>query len=302
MQLRNKSGTTRRNDASPSTVNDGLDSSDDESFKPVFKSKAPTLKQTIKQSKRVLPTTKSSLKSHAKSKKGSPPSEDTDTKQPPTRFPAAAQKEKNVKKTNAKKRGNLILSNASDSIPLPPKKSIPLVAKMPSPTSSFSEDETPMPDIQEQLLPSSTDEVAPLAALPPLEPTRDFSPVQWLKDPPPSVPNPVPRSSRRTTTISPAPFANDPLRGPTLSPPPLDEIEKLNGNHFLTTSLLDYIMQCGLPNNLPETVLIGSSNSLSWFESMNKKSDKNASSHDADGAKILRHKYQSIFCMSFFYE
>jgi hypothetical protein len=292
MLLRNKSRTTRQNDAPPRTVNDGLDSSDDESFKPVFKSKTTTSKQQANQSKRVLPTAKSALKSNAKPKKSSTllPNEDTVTKQPATSSSEASQKVTSSKRKVANNTLDHSTSTASNVIPLPPKKSIPSVAKMPSPTSSFSEDEGPIADVNEPLL--STEEMASLAALPPLGSTGDLSPVQWLKDPPPSVPNSIPRISRRSTSNSPAPFANDPLRGPILPPPPRDEIEKLNGNHFLCTSLLDYLLQCGLPTNLPDNVLIGSSNSLSWFESMNEKSDQNTSTYDADGAVILRRKYQ----------
>jgi hypothetical protein len=261
MLLRNKSAKKLPNDAPPRHVNDGLGSSDDESIdKPVTESVKTSSNQNVKKNNRVLPSAKSKMKSHA----------------------------------NAKKRQKNKTPAISDGIPVPPKKSIPPVAKMPSPTSSSSEEDDPSITRRdtEPLLPPATDEAVTLTALPPLQPTRDLSPVQWLKDPPPSVPNPVSRTSRRSTGNSPPPFANDPLRGPTLPLPSQHDIEQLNGKHFLSTSLLDYLLQCSLPSNIPDNILIGSSNSLSWFEAMNVKSDKSSAGYDAEGAQILRRKYQ----------
>jgi hypothetical protein len=134
----------------------------------------------------------------------------------------------------------------------------------------------------------------PLPSSPPST-SNASSPVQWLKDPPPSVPNPVPRSARRSVPKTAPPFAHDPLRGPTLQLPNRDDIEKLNGRHFLSTALLDYVLQKALPKNIPENIIIGSSNALSWFEGTNQKSEIGHFDYDPEGAKILRRKYQ-FYC------
>ena len=147
------------------------------------------------------------------------------------------------------------------------------MAKLPSPAS-----------------PSKDEFSNTIATLPPLL-TTPSSPVELLKVFPSSVPVPTFYSRTRPASNSPPPFANDPVRGPTLSVPPAD-IQKLNGNEHLSTTLLDYIIQRGMPKTLPDDVLIGSSNALRWFQSMNEKSDKDHNGYDPKGAKLLREKYQ----------
>jgi hypothetical protein len=90
---------------------------------------------------------------------------------------------------------------------------------------------------------------------------------------------PTTRSKTRSTAKRPAVFADDPSRGPTLHLPP-EEIEQLNGENFLSTRLVDYIIQCGMPHTLQENVLIGSSNSLTWFQV-----STNAQSHCCKGLR-----------------
>ena len=87
------------------------------------------------------------------------------------------------------------------------------------------------------------------------------------------------------------PFADDPVRGPPIIVPPAD-IEALNGPNFLTTALLDYLIQKAAPRNLPDDILIGSSNSMSFFETMNKKQGHPTNAADVATANILRRKYQ----------
>jgi hypothetical protein len=171
----------------------------------------------------------------------------------------------------------------------------------PCPTGSHSDDAHPPSDIVKELFPSdvnqATNQVTNLTTTSSSMPSASnaSSPVQWLKDPPPSVPNPIPRSARRSVPKTAPPFAHDPLRGPTLHLPDRDVVEKLNGRHFLSTALLDYVLQKALPKNIPENIIIGSSNSLSWFQSMNQKSEIGHSDYDPEGAIILRRKYQ-FYC------
>jgi hypothetical protein len=86
-------------------------------------------------------------------------------------------------------------------------------------------------------------------------------------------------------------FADDPVRGPPLLAPPAD-VEALNGPNFLTTALLDFLIQKAVPSNLPEDILIGSSNSMSYFETMNRKHVHPANSADVATANVLRRKFQ----------
>ena len=175
------------------------------------------------------------------------------------------------------------------SIPLPEQKTITQFAKLPPP--SFSDDDAISVCTEKQKPPYQSTVFTPL---PPIQTTRTSSPpeVQWLKDPPPSAPNTVPRSARVSISKTPPPFANDPLREPSLPLPSQTDVDKLNGEHHLSTALLDYLLHKGLPKTLSDNILIGSSNSLSWFQKQNQKSDQDHKSFDPDGAKLLRRKYQ----------
>ena len=60
--------------------------------------------------------------------------------------------------------------------------------------------------------------------------------------------------------MGPPPFANDPIRGPRLLLFE-EDIQTLNGANFLSTTLLDYIIQCVVPKDIPDNI-IGVPN---WF-------------------------------------
>jgi hypothetical protein len=72
-----------------------------------------------------------------------------------------------------------------------------------------------------------------------------------------------------TSGNPPVPFADDPFRGKPLSVF-REDVEALNGHNFLSTRLIDFVLQRGLPNDLPAQVLITSSNSMPYFQGMNK--------------------------------
>ena len=79
-----------------------------------------------------------------------------------------------------------------------------------------------------------------------------------------------PRPSTRNKKDGPAPFANDPVRGPPLKVG-RDHVDALSGPNFLSTALIDYILQHALQGMIPKEILVGSANLLSFFETMNKK-------------------------------
>ena len=68
------------------------------------------------------------------------------------------------------------------------------------------------------------------------------------------------------------PFADDPFRGQPLSVTTA-HIDDLNDQSFLKTSLIDYILRHVMPKDLPDEVLIGSSNSHQYFNTYNDKKD-----------------------------
>jgi hypothetical protein len=109
------------------------------------------------------------------------------------------------------------------------------------------------------------------------------------KDPPPAItPSQVMKRNER-----PIPFANDPIRGPvlTISKEDIDALSSRDKD--LTTALIDYLLQCAIPQDtIPPSTLIGSSNSLSYFEMMNKKAVNSTDLADVQATTILRDKYQ----------
>ena len=106
------------------------------------------------------------------------------------------------------------------------------------------------------------------------------------------APSSLPQPSVVTEIDKPAPFANDPIRGPPLVLRPEDStIGDLNGSKYLSTALIDYVLQHVMPSNLPDDVLIGSSNSLSYFQLMNSKPDF-PQQQDPDSSNVLRRKFQ----------
>jgi hypothetical protein len=118
--------------------------------------------------------------------------------------------------------------------------------------------------------------LAKAAASPSPQPADDRR--MGLRKKPPKVESPtkaakVESPTKAATSVPPTPppdedphtaFANDPIRS---SPLYLSKkaIGDLNGPNFLTTNLLDYIIQHGMPRDLPKDVIIGSSNSFSFF-------------------------------------
>ena len=58
--------------------------------------------------------------------------------------------------------------------------------------------------------------------------------------------------------MEPSPFAHDPTRSPPLTVAAVD-IEELLGENFLSTALVDFILQQALKQTLPEDVLVGTS-------------------------------------------
>lgn len=50
-----------------------------------------------------------------------------------------------------------------------------------------------------------------------------------------------------------------------------EEINHLRSNHMLTTNFLDYLTQNAVPKDIPDHVLIGSSNSYRFFEIQNER-------------------------------
>lgn len=66
-------------------------------------------------------------------------------------------------------------------------------------------------------------------------------------------------------------FADDPFRALAITYDKIkNDIEALNGPNFLTTALIDYILQHVLPKDLPDDMLIGSLNSFT-YQSENQK-------------------------------
>jgi hypothetical protein len=77
-------------------------------------------------------------------------------------------------------------------------------------------------------------------------------------------------SSLHTKGTSVFPFANDPVRS---QPVPLlqEDIQPLQGKKFLSTHLVDFILQQTMKESVPEDVLIGTSLSMMYFDMMNTK-------------------------------
>ena len=67
------------------------------------------------------------------------------------------------------------------------------------------------------------------------------------------------------------PFVNDPVRTLGTLPLSTDQIADLDGPNFLSTPLVDFILQQLLKDSIPQHVLIGSSNSMSFLELANSK-------------------------------
>ena len=101
------------------------------------------------------------------------------------------------------------------------------------------------------------------------------------RSPPRKAPPPSPKevTEKKDKLI---PFADDPYRTAPLKPTE-EDVSKLSRRSFLTTTLIDYLLQRLLPPDLPDDTLIASSNSLNYFKVHNPKK--------RDG--VLRRKYQN---------
>ncbi|KAG7345622.1 Ulp1 protease family protein [Nitzschia inconspicua] len=79
-------------------------------------------------------------------------------------------------------------------------------------------------------------------------------------------------------------FVDDPVRGNPLRPT-ADAIRALDGEDWLSTILIDHLLQTTLKGCVPDHVLIGSSDCYSYFSTYNDKLDK----HDcADAVQTMR--------------
>ena len=69
----------------------------------------------------------------------------------------------------------------------------------------------------------------------------------------------------RRVRVGPIPFLDDPFRGSILKLAN-DVIPPLGNNEYLSTSLVDYLLQKSLPSNLTNDILVGSSNCMTYLE------------------------------------
>ncbi|KAG7358244.1 hypothetical protein IV203_014831 [Nitzschia inconspicua] len=97
----------------------------------------------------------------------------------------------------------------------------------------------------------------------------------------------------RVLRTGPIPFANDPCRCSHLSVTN-DLIAPLAGANHLSTALVDYLLHrsISMSSNLRDDVLIGSSNSFSYFHLMNKKNSGSLDQHEAMSVNSARLQYQ----------
>ncbi|KAG7372186.1 MULE transposase domain containing protein [Nitzschia inconspicua] len=97
----------------------------------------------------------------------------------------------------------------------------------------------------------------------------------------------------RVLRTGPIPFANDPCRCSHLSVTN-DLIAPLAGANHLSTALVDYLLHrsISMSSNLRDDVLIGSSNSFSYFQLMNKKNSGSLDQHEAMSVNSARLQYQ----------
>ena len=69
----------------------------------------------------------------------------------------------------------------------------------------------------------------------------------------------------RRVRAGPIPFLDDPYRGPALKLSK-EEIHPIGKNGDLSTRLVDYLLQRSLPSTLPNDVIVGSSNCMSYLQ------------------------------------
>ena len=89
-------------------------------------------------------------------------------------------------------------------------------------------------------------------------------------------------------------FALDPLRMPPLEVSRRD-IEAMDGKNWLSTTLMDYIIQQGFPKEqIPDDFIIGSCESFTFFETMNQKDLNSPDRNQVRTAKALRRNYEQF--------
>jgi hypothetical protein len=86
-------------------------------------------------------------------------------------------------------------------------------------------------------------------------------------------------------------FTMDQFRGPYLATISREDVESLKGPKVISTSLIDVLLQRGMPKYLPAHALIGSSIFLRFLESMNKKLIDSTNRQGAKAVDALRRKY-----------
>ncbi|KAG7363119.1 hypothetical protein IV203_026479 [Nitzschia inconspicua] len=98
----------------------------------------------------------------------------------------------------------------------------------------------------------------------------------------------------RVLCTGPIPFANNLCRCSHLSVSTIDLISPLTCANHLSTALVDYLLHrsISMSSNLRDDVLIGSSNSLSYFQIMNKKSSASLDQHEAISVNSAQLQYQ----------
>ena len=83
-------------------------------------------------------------------------------------------------------------------------------------------------------------------------------------------------------------FADDPTRGPSLSVSK-SHLQALAGPNFLSTVLIDYLLQHALKERITSDLLIGTSNTMTFFETMNQNQPTNQTDSRSIGRR--RRKY-----------
>lgn len=167
----------------------------------------------------------------------------------------------------------------------------PPTLKQPPKTSVTEVITSEQPPLATSVAATLTLEQRPLTTSPNQAPTIEQPPLVTVAETSTLKVPPVTQSPPPSTNNKLVPFANDPVRGPPLAVPP-EEVEALNGPNFLSTSLIDYLIRLAAPKDLPDDVLLGSSNAMSYFDLQNKKKIHPTTSEDANSVMILRRKYQ----------
>jgi hypothetical protein len=79
-----------------------------------------------------------------------------------------------------------------------------------------------------------------------------------------------------------------------------DEYKPLGKTEYLQTSLIDYLLQCSLPSELPSDVLVGSSASLHYLNNFVNKLDSKKHA-DVKSVETIKKQYQYYAMRRFHY-